>query len=161
MAEIQPFRTLFNASKNSCLSQSYNHQTEKQISNIVVFYEGAILHTLQNHLRTICRLMGFRLVWSVLNCVKWEMSAFSLFLHVRCYLGNVISYLAVAFSFYQIRIGQTNKQENKKTNRNKRIIRLTRRPACTPIVANQSQLDGRNLTNWNSNAFYRIEKLLS
>ena len=46
MAEIQPIRTLFAASKNSYLSQSYSHQTEKQISNIVVFYEGAIFQTL-------------------------------------------------------------------------------------------------------------------
>ena len=58
-AEIQPSLTLFTASKNSYHSQSYNHQTEKEIPQIVIFYEGALLHTLQNHLRTIsiCRLM--------------------------------------------------------------------------------------------------------
>ena len=50
------------------------------------------------------------------------MSVFSLeLLHVHCYPDNIISYLAVVFCFYQIRVGQTNKKENKQENRKKRI----------------------------------------
>ena len=42
IAEIQSILTLFTASKDSYHSQSYDHQTKKQISKIVVFDKGAI-----------------------------------------------------------------------------------------------------------------------